>query len=196
MTNQLDNLYDEAKKYIKKLPNPNFKKHKISIPFRMVIVGSSGSGKTNTALSIIRSFGKTFEKIVICTLNADEPLYELLQDKNKDIEFYESEIHDLDETFKKGTNGLIVFDDLIHVKSLEAQICNYFKRARKNDCSIMYLGQSYFGIPKFVRLQCNYIVIKKVNSQNDLRLIIADFSMDIPLETMVKYYKYCSVDFL
>ena len=87
-------------------------------------------------------------------------------------------------------------DDLIHVKALEPEICNYFKRARKNDCSIMYLGQSYFGIPKFVRLQYNYIVIKTVNSQNDLRLIISDFSMDIPLTTMVKYYKHCSADFL
>ena len=143
------------------MPNPNFTRHHISIPFRAIIVGSSGSGKTNTALSIVRAFGKTFEKIVICTLNKEEPLYEMIQEKHPEIKFYESEIPDLDETFKKGSNGLIIMDDLIHVKSLEHEICNYFKRARKNDCSIMYLGQSYFGIPKFVRLQCNYIIIKK-----------------------------------
>ena len=158
----LHNLYDEAKKYIKKLPNPNYKYHKINLPFRMLLIGASGSGKTATALSIVRHFGKTFEKIVICTLNKEEPLYEMLQDKNPEIEFYESEIPDLDETFKKGSNGLIIFDDLVSVKSLEPRINNYFKRARKNDCSCMYISQSYFAIPKFVRLQCNYIVIKRL----------------------------------
>ena len=41
--------------------NPHFDIHHIKIPFRMLIIGSSGSGKTQTLLSLIYKMPDTFE---------------------------------------------------------------------------------------------------------------------------------------
>ena len=41
------------KKYLPKQHNPHFETHHIKLPFRMIIAGNSGSGKTQTLLNII-----------------------------------------------------------------------------------------------------------------------------------------------
>ena len=37
-------------KFLTKSHNPNFNKHGIKLPFRMLIIGGSGSGKTQMAV--------------------------------------------------------------------------------------------------------------------------------------------------
>ena len=70
------NFYEKMpKKFIPKNENPYFDKHHITIPFRMVIAGGTGSMKTNTALDIIYNMPDTFYRVVIITKNKDEPLY-------------------------------------------------------------------------------------------------------------------------
>ena len=50
----ITNFYKELpNKYKKEYKNPNFAHHGIKIPFRAVIVGASGGGKTVLALSLI-----------------------------------------------------------------------------------------------------------------------------------------------
>jgi len=162
----------------------------------MLIIGGSGSGKTACCLSILRDFGPTFEKIVFVVKNQDEPLYNYLRDENSDIVFFENEVPELDKTFTKGECNLIVFDDLVNTKALQPAIIDYYIRARKMDCSCIYLSQVFFKIPKDIRLQANYIIIKKINSNNDLRLIIKDYNIDVSLTTLTSFYDYCSKDFL
>ena len=42
------NMYEKIpKEYLDKVDNPNFHLHQLKLPFRMVIVAPSGSGKTN-----------------------------------------------------------------------------------------------------------------------------------------------------
>ena len=48
---ELHNWYDKIpKKFLPKQHNPYFHIHHIKLPFRMLITGSSGSGKTQTLL--------------------------------------------------------------------------------------------------------------------------------------------------
>jgi ABC-type lipoprotein export system ATPase subunit len=62
-----------------KTHNPNYAAHGIKVPFRMVVVGASGAGKSNITLNIISKMEDTFNKIYLYTRNKKEPLYEYLE---------------------------------------------------------------------------------------------------------------------
>ena len=54
---------DDVKAFQKQYHNPNFESHKMTVPFRMSIIGASGSGKSNSVLNIINQFTDTFKHI-------------------------------------------------------------------------------------------------------------------------------------
>ena len=142
--------------------NPNFSKHGIQVPFRILIVGSSGSMKTNTALNILKQMNGTFEKLIVCCKSKEEALYNLLEKKLKDgIKFYENGIVPPIDEFSGKEQVCIIFDDLMTLKN-QNSIVEYFIRGRKKKISCMYLTQSYYKCPKTIRLNCNYIILKKL----------------------------------
>lgn len=174
-----------------KIHNPNFKEHGISVPFRMIICGASGSGKTNWLLDLIHRMSGTFTNIVICLRSKDEPLYNFLEKKIPEgLSFYEvqssSDIPNLDDLEPQ---TLIVFDDLVQAgKDVQTKIAEYYIRARKKMVSCVYIAQSYFAIPKIIRQQAGYIVLKKINSSKDLSLILKEFPLDIKLDDLKRIY--------
>ena len=78
---EIKNYYEVMnKKYHLKNHNPNYEIHHIKVPFRMLIVGNSGSMKTNTLLNLLNIMTGTFESIFYITKNKDEPLLNFLED--------------------------------------------------------------------------------------------------------------------
>jgi len=69
------------KKFLLKSHNPNYKDHKLNFNFRMLIIGGSGAGNTQTLMNLIRVMNGTFNNIHIITKNRDEPLYNYLESK-------------------------------------------------------------------------------------------------------------------
>jgi hypothetical protein len=189
---ELVNFYKKMPKDMKlEALNPNYHIHKLNVPFRMIICGASGSGKTLTALNLINAFQNTFYKIIIITKNKDEPLYNYLKSKLKDdVVICEgiNEIPELD-SFDKEFPTLIIFDDL--VLDDQKKIAQYYIRARKLNVSCMFLSQSYFMIDKLIRQNVNYIIFKKISGLRDLKLICSDFCLGKSIDDVVKYYKEC-----
>ena len=74
---ELINFYETkgVKKHMKSTHNPHYDKHRIKVPFRMLIVGASGTGKTSTLLNLIRAMPDTFSKICVITKCKNEALY-------------------------------------------------------------------------------------------------------------------------
>jgi GTPase SAR1 family protein len=184
-------------KYKPNYRNPGYgKMHHISIPFRCLIIGGSGSGKTNTFLDLLHHMPGTFDYLLICCRSKDEPLYRMLADKLGDqIGFVEVDdrnpippLSELSKCIDKQDQILVVFDDLINDKKSQKEISEYFTRARKagGGISVVYITQSYFAVPKMIRLQATYLIIKKLNSINDLRMIVRDFTLN-PREVMLMY---------
>ena len=147
------NFYEleDVKAFDVKKHNPNFETHHISIPFRLGIIGASGSGKSNTVLNIIAQFSDTFNRIIIFTKNKKEPLYEYLEVKipqKDELEIFEGldglNKMDLEKEFNKGQT-LIIFDDMCLEKD-QHQIEELFIRGRKlgEGISLCYLSQSFF----------------------------------------------------
>lgn len=192
--NQMTNWYEKIPDVLRpKYKNPNYKNHLLNLMFRMVIVGASGSGKTTLLLELISRMPGTWSKIILCLKSRHEPLYEYLASKiDEDIlEIYEGiqnipnpeNYKDLDDQI------LIVFDDLVIEKNQE-NIIDYFIRGRKiaGGMSMIYLTQSYYKTPKIIRIQCNYIILKKLSSKRDLKMILSESDVIDNIDELTQYY--------
>jgi ABC-type dipeptide/oligopeptide/nickel transport system ATPase component len=191
---EIINWYEKIpKKYILKSHNPHYETHHIKLPFRMIICGSSGSGKTQTLLNLIYNMPDTFESISITTKNKDEPLYNYLEDKlgKKGLTITEGipNLPNLDK-YDKEQQHLIVMDDLVN-EPLKQQkvICDYFIRARKKNCSLIYISQSFYQVPKLIRDNINYLIIKQVSSMKNLTMIARECSLGIDKKQLTDIYR-------
>lgn len=201
-SNQPTNFYTIIpKRFLPKSHNPHYDRHKISIPGRVILCGGSGSGKTNCLLYLLEQMPNTFGKIVVCLRTRHEPLYEYLAYKipSESIEFYENTVPDLDQIIKKedeSINTLCVFDDLVMGgRDIQNKISEYFLRGRKKNCSCVYISQSYHAIPKFVRLQASAIILKKISSMRDLRLILRDSDLGVDADELQRMYEEATQTF-
>jgi ABC-type dipeptide/oligopeptide/nickel transport system ATPase component len=190
------NFYERMdKKFLDNAENPNFNLHHLKLPFRMCIVAPSGSGKTNFLLNIINLFSQgkgTFADISIITRNKDEPLYRFLQSKNDQINIKEGleNVPQLDK-FDKDINHLVVFDDLVLAKD-QRPIENYYIRARKLNCSVIYISQSYYKIPKIIRSNCSYMCLLKLSGQREVNMILSEFGLGVSKEQLLALYQYAT----
>jgi hypothetical protein len=195
--NNIINFYelDEVKALKKPSINPNFKSHGMNVPFRSLIIGASGSGKTNIVLNLISQMKNTFNMIYIYTRNKAEPLYEFLEQKiDPDI----LEINEgLDELKNKSDNDyfgqtLIIFDDLCLEKD-QTCIDELFIRCRKvkGGISLCYLSQSYFKIPITARQQSQYIFLKKIPNVRNIKMLLSEYELNATKEQILEMYKYC-----
>ena len=78
---------------------------------------------------------------------------------------------------------LIIFDDMIsHVmsdKKAQQILKDLFVRCRKLNISICFLTQSYFSVPKDVRLNWTHYILFKLNNKRELQNIAINNSADI-----------------
>ena len=190
---EIVNFYDIIpKKYIDDVENPNEHLHNIKLPFRMCIVAPSGSGKTNYLLNLIKVFSQgegTFADITIVTRNKDEPLYNYLEGEFEQIRVKEgmSSTPKLDDMDKK-SNHLVVWDDLVLSKTL-SNVEEYYMRARKKNCSVVFLSQSYYDIPKFIRKNSNYLVLLDLGgSKREQTAIMNEWSSDLDKDELKAIY--------
>jgi hypothetical protein len=196
-TGKIINLYEKMpKEFLDNAENPNFHLHKLKLPFRMCIVAPSGSGKTNFLINVLKLFCSgdkgTFQSINIITRNKDEPLYRWISSVCEQIIITEglSTSPALDK-FDKEKNHLVVFDDLVLSKTLDV-VENYYIRARKLNCSVIFISQSYFRIPKIIRNNCSYMVLLKLSGNREVNLILSEFGLGVSKEELTEIYKYAT----
>ena len=91
-----------------------------------------------------------------------------MQHSNTMNDIYES-IEDYNKNRK--AKVLIVFDDMIsHVmsdKKAQQVLKDLFIRCKKLNISLCFLTQSYFSVPKDVRLNCALYIIFKLNNKRE-----------------------------
>ena len=196
--NQVTSVYDKIPKSMKtEYQNPNFDEHQINIPFRMLVVGASGSGKSSVAIFLLSKMKNTFGNIKIFCRNKDEPLLEYLKTKIPKEQLPNLDLKDNEKGFNPTLQHLVIFDDLVLLKDAQSvRISEYFIRARKiaKGISLMYLTQSYFRTPKTIRLNVNYLVVKKVAALRDLKFMMNEYNLGSSKEKLLEIYKYCTGD--
>ena len=199
------------------ITNENNKKHNEQWPYipdhpyRILIIGGSGSGKTNTLLSLINE-QNDIDKIYLYARDLNEPKYKSFIKKREDAgikhlnvpnafmecsntmdDVYEN-IHDYNSNRKRKI--LIVFDDMIvdimTTKKLQSIIKELFIRCRKLNISLIFITQSYFSVPKNVRLNSTHYLIMKTNNKRELQNIAINHSADIDYQDFINIYRECT----
>ena len=130
----------------------------------------------------------------LVTRNKDEPLYRWISSVCDQIIITEglSTTPALDK-FDKEKNHLVVFDDLVLSKDLST-VENYYIRARKLNCSVIFISQSYFRIPKIIRNNCSYMVLLKLSGNREVNLILSEFGLGVSKEELTEIYKYATAE--
>lgn len=200
------NFYNkkEVKKYDKKYENPCFNSTHLKHPFRAILVGASGSGKTQTLMNLIKAMSGTWDYVILAVKTRHEPLYEWFIEKCKGmISVFEDgnvpTMKDIDEITRNGKDQvLVIYDDLVLMKN-QQPIEEAYIRARKKNCSLIYLTQSYYRCPKSIRINCNYIFLKKLSSNRDLKAILREYDTGKSEKEIMEIYKQATsnqLDFL
>lgn len=166
-------------------------------PSRILICGPSGKGKTNLLLCLLFECLQ-FTRLYINVKDPSEQKYELLrkvlegvQAKTKEDFFWfnsSSEgIVDVDSLSSKEIN-VVIFDDFVADLSARNKISDLFIRGRKKNATIIYLSQSYFHIPKIIRLQSNYKMFFRCFDQREVLNIFQNEGMGVEQRTFVKLF--------
>ena len=93
---------------------------------------------------------------------------------------------------------LIVFDDvipdMIHNKKLNSIATELFIKGRKLDISLVFITQSYFKVPKDVRLNTSHFFIAKIPNKRELQQIAMNHSSDINTKDFAYLYRKCTAE--
>ena len=177
---------------------------------QILIIGDSGSGKTNTLLNLINE-QKDIDKIYLYAKDLSERKYEYLiknrenagikhvNDGNAFIEYSNT----MDDVYKniddynpnRRRKILTVFDDMIADirtnKKFQAIIKELFIKCRKTNIALVFITQSYFSVPKDLRLNSMHYFIMKINNNRELQNIALNRSADIDYKDFMEIYREC-----
>ena len=81
--------------------------------------------------------------------------------------------------------------DTMTNKQFQAIIKKLFIRCRKLNNSLVFITQSYFSVPKDVRLNSTHYLIMKINTKRELQNIAINHSADIGYQDFMEIYKEC-----
>ena len=180
----------------------------------MLIIGPGGSGKQ---MLYLIQFNKIIthnnnDKIYLYVKDLDEPKYYFLVEKREqaglknlnDLSAFIEYFNTMDDVYdniddynsKRKRRVLIVFDDMIADimtnKKFQAIIKELFIRCRKLNISLVFITQSYFSVPKELRLNSMHYLIFEVNNRRELQNIAINHSADIDYKDFLKMYRNCT----
>ena len=84
--------------------------------------------------------------------------------------------------------------DMINDKKRNPVVTELFIRGRKLKISVVFITQSYFKVPKDVRLNSTQFFIMKIPSKRELQQIALNHSSDIDFQDFTKIYKKCTTE--
>ena len=91
---------------------------------------------------------------------------------------------------------IIAFDDMvadiITNKKFQAIIKELFIRCRKLNISLVFVIQSYFSLPKDVRLNPTNYLIMKISNKRELQNIAFNHSANIDYKDFIRIYRECT----
>ena len=182
-------------------------------PYRTLIVGGSGSGNTNALLNLINN-QQDIDKIYLYAKDPYEKKYQYLIKKREKVTLnhfndpkafmeYSNDMQDVYKNIEdynpiKNRKILIVFHDMIadmiSNNKLNPIVTELFIRGRKLNISMAFITQSYFKVPKDVRLNSTHFFIKKIPTKRELQQIALNHSTEIDFKDFMNIYKKCTTE--
>ena len=151
------------------------------------------------------------DKIYLYAKDLSEPKYQFLikncgntwiKHSNNPNAFIEC-LNTIDEVYEnindynlvRERKKVIVFDDMIadimRNRRFQTIIKELFIRCRKLKNSLVFITQSYFSVPKDVRLNSTHYLIMNINNRRESQNIALNHSADIDYQDFMKIYWEC-----
>ena len=210
---EVDNIDDYLENDKK---DPKFKSaiHPLLIPpnSRIIVVGGSGTGKTNWLCNALIKPQIKYEKIWMYSKNLFQPKYDFLKKELNNTEFllnkgnrakkrepykiieqWSDNINDLislDELkkFKQYLNLVIIDDMPILSKQQQDTVGKFYTMCRHYNCTIIYLQQLYFQLSRGIRNNLTHIVIFNNNNKKELELLSRELGANLEKGEFSKLY--------
>ena len=181
--------------------------------YRILIIGGSGSGKTNALLNLI-NHQSDIDKIYLYAKDPYEAKCQYLINKREKVGLDHFDDHkafieysnDMQDVYKnigdynpgKKRKVLIIFydmiADMINNKKLNPIVTELFIRVRKINISIVFITQYYFKVPKDFRLNSTHFLNMEIPKKRELQQIALNHSSDIDFNDFMKIYKKCTAE--
>ena len=169
--------------------------------------------KNNALLNLIEN-QPDIDKIYLYAKDPYEAKYQYLINIHEKVDIdhfddhkvfieYSNDMHDVYKNIDeynpdKENKILIVFDDMIadmiHNKKLNSIVTELFIRGRKLNISLVFITQSYFKVPKDVRLNATHFFIAKIPNKRELRETAINRLSDISTEDFINIYRECTAE--
>ena len=78
--------------------------------------------------------------------------------------------------------------DMESNKKLSPKVTELFLRGRKLNISLAFISQSYFKVPRTMRLNATHYFIMKISNKRELQQIASNHSLDIDFKGFMKLY--------
>lgn len=162
---------------------------------RGLIVGSSGSGKTNAMLSLVEHpNGLRFENVYLYSKSLHQPKFVYLRkllDPIEEIGYEEfSDDKDIIQPENIPNNSVIIFDDVASCNQNIIQKYFCFGRHKNTDC--FYLCQTYSAIPKqLIRDNANLIIMFQQDMTNLKHIYDDHVNIDMTFQEFKDLCSYC-----
>ncbi len=177
-----DKIGNHYAKMPKQKVSANFKKHHILPNSMIVVIGGTGSGKTNAVYDMItRMNGDFFEIIIFNPVSTDEPIYNKLKNEIPAVELIQ-DIKDLPELKSfdedKNQHKLLIIDDFINLAKKDMKKINeFYTGGRKSGFTVIALCQSYTAVPKIITRNAQYFMIFKLNDNITIQSILRNHNI-------------------
>ena len=187
-------------------------------PYRILIIGGARSGETNALLNLINN-QPDIDKIYLYAKDPYEAKYQHSINKREkvgidhftDPKAFIEYSNDMQDVYKKierssieeynpGKKHKILIDfgdmiaNVINNKKLYSVLTELFISDRKLNISIVFITQSYFKVPKDVRLNSTHFFIIQIPNKRELQQITLNHSSDIDFKNFIKVYKKCTAE--
>jgi len=139
------------------LPNPFEDVHHFEVPSRILVCGTSGSGKTYSIEQLLSESQtknvKTFLEVVVVTTTESQKVWQTFK-KEYDAEIinpYDEAMPSREED-RPLLSRLIVFDDCLGVtRELTNQIQKFFTKGRHQGWTCVFISQSFVDCDKLIK---------------------------------------------
>ena len=78
------------------------------------------------------------------------------------------------------------------IKKLNPVVTELFIKDRRLNISLVFITQSYFAVPKNIRLNSTHYFIMKIPNKRELQQIAFNHSSDIDFQDFMNLYKICT----
>ena len=172
-----------------------------------MIIGCSGSGKTNSLFNLINQ-QLYIDKIYLCAKDPYEARFLTDKRESTGIKHFNDS-----KAFFEYSNNMVVFNKILTIiiqiknkkywsflmiwlllclliKKLYVIVTELFITGKKN--FVVFITQSYFAVPKDIRLKSMDYFIMKTRKTQKLKHIASHNSSDIDFKYFMKLYQKCT----